>query len=82
MQDSSLNFNINTNGNSRNLNVVGGMGFSKDDRSSISDQAFHCSASSVESLPSASGSSEFHFLLIFWIFRDTFVSPHQVRKHL
>lgn len=33
-------------------------GSTKDDRSSISDQAFHCSASSVESLPSASGSSE------------------------
>lgn len=28
------------------------------DRGSISDQAFACSASSVESLPSASGSSE------------------------
>lgn len=28
------------------------------DRGSISDQAFQCSASSVESLPSASGSSE------------------------
>lgn len=29
------------------------------DRGSISDQAFACSASSVESLPSASGSSEY-----------------------
>lgn len=29
------------------------------DRGSISDQAFACSASSVESLPSASGSSKF-----------------------
>lgn len=28
------------------------------DRGSISDQAFQCSASSVESLPSASGSSK------------------------
>lgn len=31
------------------------------DRGSISDQAFPCSASSVESLPSASGSSEWTF---------------------
>ncbi len=55
MQDNSVGFN-NNNSNSRNLNV----GISaKDDRNSISDQAFHCSASSVESLPSASGSSEF-----------------------
>lgn len=30
------------------------------DRGSMSDQAFACSASSVESLPSASGSSEFY----------------------
>lgn len=30
------------------------------DRGSMSDQAFACSASSVESLPSASGSSEYH----------------------
>lgn len=34
------------------------------DRGSISDQAFACSASSVESLPSASGSSKlFHINL-------------------
>lgn len=31
------------------------------DRGSISDQAFACSASSVESLPSASGSSKILF---------------------
>jgi SAM and SH3 domain-containing protein 1 len=31
----------------------------KDDRSSMSDQAFNCSASSVDSLPSVSGSSEY-----------------------
>lgn len=41
-----------------------GGGSAKDDRSSISDQAFHCSASSVESLPSASGSSEFEIIEI------------------
>lgn len=29
------------------------------DRGSMSDQAFQCSASSVESLPSASGSSKY-----------------------
>lgn len=32
------------------------------DRGSISDQAFACSASSVESLPSASGSSKYLFI--------------------
>jgi SAM and SH3 domain-containing protein 1 len=41
----------------------------------MSDQAFHCSASSVESLPSASGSSEFFlskYLSFFYqIFRYT-----------
>ncbi|CAG9807628.1 unnamed protein product [Chironomus riparius] len=56
LKDNSISFNNNNNSNSRNLNVTG-MGATKDDRSSISDQAFHCSASSVESLPSASGSS-------------------------
>lgn len=32
------------------------------DRGNMSDQAFEYSASSVESLPSASGSSEYHFI--------------------
>lgn len=42
------------------------------DRGSMSDQAFACSASSVESLPSASGSSE---LLLFALgFRRAFVN--------
>lgn len=58
LKDNSISFNNNNNSNSRNLNVTG-MGATKDDRSSISDQAFHCSASSVESLPSASGSSKY-----------------------
>lgn len=30
----------------------------KDERSGISEKTFHCSASSVDSIPSASGSSE------------------------
>lgn len=34
------------------------------DRGSMSDQAFACSASSVESLPSASGSSMSYFIII------------------
>lgn len=55
LKDNGMGFN---NNNGRNLNA-GGSTKAKDDRSSISDQAFHCSASSVESLPSASGSSEF-----------------------
>lgn len=55
-KDNSITFNNNNHtSNNRNLNV----GLTKDDRSSISDQAFHCSASSVESLPSASGSSKY-----------------------
>lgn len=54
MQDNGMSFNNNNNINSRNLNIGGS---TKDDRSSINEQ-FHCSASSVESLPSASGSSE------------------------
>lgn len=38
------------------------------DRGSISDQAFACSASSVESLPSASGSSKYLFIHLFSLF--------------
>lgn len=39
------------------------------DRGSMSDQAFQCSASSVESLPSASGSSKYYcnLFLIFML---------------
>lgn len=47
----------NNNSNSRNFNLNASGSGKKDDRGSISDQAFQCSASSVESLPSASGSS-------------------------
>lgn len=43
---------------SNNRNNKANAEVTKDDRSSISDQAFNCSASSVDSIPSASGSSK------------------------
>lgn len=39
------------------------------DRGSMSDQAFACSASSVESLPSASGSSMFFPFICLFMFK-------------
>lgn len=55
-KDNSISL-INSNTNNRNFHLTSSES-TKDDRSSISDQAYHCSASSVDSLPSASGSSE------------------------
>lgn len=47
------------------------------DRGSISDHAFACSASSVESLPSASGSSKCYNVTFFFskFTRSQYLSP-------
>lgn len=62
-KDNSISL-INSNTNNRNFHLTSSES-TKDDRSSISDQAYHCSASSVDSLPSASGSSELKLALGF-----------------
>lgn len=60
--------------NENNRNFNGAKDVSRDfsnsqdntDRGSMSDQAFACSASSVESLPSASGSSKLYRIIILF----------------
>lgn len=54
IEDTNLGFKSN---NSKGVKANASE-ITKDDRSSISDQAFNCSASSVDSIPSASGSSK------------------------